>query len=52
MLWLAELASRAVWAVSDGGVKFVAAMVSVGLGVVVIARFAKRLGRRIEDRTR
>lgn len=44
MLWLAELASRAVWHVSEGGLKFVAAMVSVGIGVAAIVRFGRRFG--------
>ena len=50
MLWLAELASRAVWHVADGGVKFVAAMISVGLLVVGLWRFGGRVARRLDRR--
>lgn len=47
LLGLAEAVSRWVWhATDDLGIRFVAAMVSVGLGVVGLVRLGQRLSRR------
>lgn len=50
MLWLAELLGRVVWHEADGGVQFVAAMVTVSMHVVVLARVATRLRTVLERR--
>ena len=36
-----ELLSRWIWSISEGGVAFVAAMVTVGLSVVGLAQLAR-----------
>ena len=47
MLWLGELLIHVIWTSTEGVVRFQAAMIAVGLNVVVVWRVIQRvLGRR------
>jgi hypothetical protein len=46
-LWLAELLVHSIWTATEGVVRFQAAMIAVGLNVVVVWQITHRmLGRR------
>jgi hypothetical protein len=43
MLWLAELLVHSMWTATEGVVRFQAAMIAVGLNVVVVWRVIQRV---------
>ncbi|HYE86357.1 MAG TPA: hypothetical protein VEA16_08375 [Vicinamibacterales bacterium] len=52
MLWLAELGGRLAWEATDGGVRFVVAMIVIGANVVALGRIVRWTRARIETALR